>query len=398
MILIYNKDNNYLLINEINNNYNILKNNVNYLKNQISLIKKEIDILKTSKNITTTNTNEIEIPKIIEYNSEPHEIEYLKDLTDDSYADFSYDNSFTVFKSINNILYLIYSNRNKSIISYDIIHNIKLNEVKKAHCALITNFRHYLDKIKKTDLIISISTMGNNIKLWNVKDFTCLANIKNFNKNYWIFSACFLNENNQIYIVTSNHNLDDYDIIEVFDMKGNKIKEINESNDETFFIDTYYDNKSLINYIITGNKGYVKSYVFNKNKIYHKYNDNDNKDHHSIVINNNEIIIKLIESSVDGHIRIWNFHSGELLNKIKVGNYNYLNGICLWSNEYLFVGCNDKTIKLIQLKKGIIIKDLIGHNNRVSTVKKIIHPIYGECIISQGKYNDQIKLWIHKIN
>ena len=92
--------------------------------------------------------------KIIEYNSEPHEIEYLKDLTDDSYADFSYDNSFTVFKSINNILYLIYSNRNKSIISYDIIHNIKLNEIKKAHCALITNFRHYLDKIKKTDLII----------------------------------------------------------------------------------------------------------------------------------------------------------------------------------------------------------------------------------------------------
>jgi len=75
-----------------------------------------------------------------------------------------------------------------------------------------------------------------------------------------------------------------------------------------------------------------------------------------------------------------------------------LNGICLWSNEYLFVGCNDKTIKLIQLKKGIIIKDLVGHNNRVSTVKKIIHPIYGECIISQGKYNDQIKLWIHKIN
>ena len=101
----------------------------------------------------------------------------------------------------------------------------------------------------------------------------------------------------------------------------------------------------------------------------------------------------MIESSMDGNIRIWNFHSGELLNKIKVCDKG-LNGICLWNDENLFVGCEDKTIKLINLNKLLIIKNLDGHNNSVINIKKIIHPKYGECLISQGSDIDKIKLWI----
>jgi WD40 repeat protein len=246
------------------------------------------------------------------------------------------------------------------------------------------------------DLLLSISTMDNNIKLWNVKNFECFADIKNPNSDYWIFSTCFLSDNNETCIVTSNGNLGVCEYIEVFDIHGNKIKEINESNDDTYFIDAYTDNKNGNNYIITGNNGFVKSFAYNKNRIYNIYDDNDNKPHHSVIINNKDVFTKLIESSVDGNIRIWNFHSGELLNRIRAGN-NYLNGICLWNNDYLFVACNDKVIKLIDLKRGIVLKDLIAHSDRVSTVKKVFHPHYGECLISQGKYNDQIKIWTHKI-
>ena len=110
-------------------------------------------------------------------------------------------------------------------------------------------------------------------------------------------------------------------------------------------------------------------------------------------MNDNEQIIKLIESCYDGNIRIWNFHSGELIKKIKVSD-DYLSGICLWNNEYLFVGCFDKTIKLIEMKKGIIVKSLKGHQNRVLTIKKINCPKYGDCLISKGWKDDQIKLWI----
>ena len=101
----------------------------------------------------------------------------------------------------------------------------------------------------------------------------------------------------------------------------------------------------------------------------------------SIIINNNKNIIKLIESSGDGNIRIWNFHSGLLLNKIKITK-EYLNGICLWNDNYLFIGSFDKTIKLLELNNKSIVKFLTSHTNYVITVKKIIHPKYGECLIS----------------
>ena len=82
------------------------------------------------------------------------------------------------------------------------------------------------------------------------------------------------------------------------------------------------------------------------------YNDNDNKRHCSAIIYNEDKITKIIESSFDGNIRIWEFHSANLLKKIKVCNNDWLFGLCLWDNESIFVGCGDKTMKLIELKNG----------------------------------------------
>ena len=59
----------------------------------------------------------------------------------------------------------------------------------------------------------------------------------------------------------------------------------------------------------------------------------------------------------------------------------------------MFVSCKDKTIRLIDLKNGKIINDLIGHNTRVISIKKINHPEYGECLVSQGYGFNQLILW-----
>ena len=317
---------------------------------------------------------------------------FLKDLVKDSfYAYFFGVNTFIIFKSINNILILIYANENKSIISYNLIYNKKINEIKNAHSGIISKFNYYLDKINKRDLVISITQNDNNIKLWNINNFECLYNFKNINNEGLLISACFLNELNNIYIISSNFLGDSP--IKVFDLKGNKIKEIKFS--EINFIISYYDIKFSKNYLII-NK-YYNSLLndYNENKIYHKYKDNNNNNnfsYNSIIINNKEEIIKLIMSNFK-EIRIWNFHSGELLNKINIGN---IYDICLWNNEYLLVGCTDKIIKIIELKKGEVIKNLKGHNKGVITIKKIIHPKYGECFISQGYMNDGIKLWVNK--
>ena len=62
----------------------------------------------------------------------------------------------------------------------------------------------------------------------------------------------------------------------------------------------------------------------------------------------------------------------------------------------MFVGCSDNNIKLIDLSNESIIKSLQGHNDVVLTIKKIIHPQYGEVLISQGTGDDQIKIWAYK--
>jgi len=318
-------------------------------------------------------------------------------LTKDSYSNFLSDNSFITFKSIDELLLLIYSNKNKSIICYDIINKFKMNEIKNAHNSEISRFRYYLDKINKRDLIISLSNYDLNLKLWNINNFECLYNFKSISNWGISLEAAFFNNNNQIYIISIYYiSYTKVKPIAVYDLKGEKIKEINESDYITYFIDSYYDNKLSKNFIISGNK-HIRAYDFNENKLFNIYDDNDDESHCSIIIFEKGEMTKLIDSSSDGNIRIWNFYSSELLDKIKVDE-NWVNGICLWNNDYVLAGGNDKKIKIIDLNKNIIIKDLNGHNNDVITLKKINHPQYGECLISQGYKDDGIRIWTNIID
>ena len=377
------------------NKENIFKNEIKDFKNEINILKKEIDEIKNNINNKKDNINNIKQNtkpnnnKLINY-SNPEKIEFSNIITKDSYTGLVIDNAISAFKSIDDILLLIYTNKNKSIFSYNIPNNQILNEIKNAHDETISNIQHYFDSINKRDLILSISCYDNNLKLWDIT-FNCLVNLKNVNKEGFLYSGTILNYNNQNYIITSNANYSyNCDPIKIFDFNGNKINEINNSSYDTYIIDTYYDNNFNKNYIITGNKGSVISYDFNGNKIYNVYHESDDKyRHNSILIKNMDETIKLIESSRKGIIRIWKFYNGELLKKINVINKG-LYGICLWNNDNLFVGCQDKTIKLINIKNGKTTKILSGDREEVVTIKKIIHPKYGECLIS---YGGDIILW-----
>ena len=164
----------------------------------------------------------------------------------------------------------------------------RIIEIKNSHNEHITNFRHFLDNINKRDLILSISYSDKNIKIWNVGNWECLLNIANIYNNGYIYSAQFLYFNNNNYVLTSNSNLyGDSGPIKVFDFTGKKIKEIENSNENTSFLDIFYDKKKLKTFIITGNSNYVKSYDYESNEIFKKYSDNYNYNHLSIIINNN---------------------------------------------------------------------------------------------------------------
>ena len=224
-------------------------------------------------------------------------------------------------------------------------------------------------------------------------------NIKNINKNGRLYSAYFLNDNHhhQIYIISSNINWNkniDIELIKVYDLKGKKIKEINNSNNTTFFIDSFYCEKLSKNFIITGNSDVINSYDFNENKKYKTYIDNEktkDDDHYSIIIFIKEKEkIELIDSSCNGIIRIWDFFSGSLINKI-IASRSWIKGICLWDNDTLFVGCLDYSLKLVDLKKGNIIQNVKNLKDCILTVKKIEHPKYGKCVVTQGI--KEINIW-----
>ena len=331
------------------------------------------------------------------FNKNPENIEFFIDLGNgQSYAYNNLDNTFSIFYSINKILYLIYATEDSSLISYNIINKEIISKIKGAHYSNITNIIHYLDKINKRDLIMSVSKNNNNIKLWTIKNFLCILNIENIYNSSFLYSACFLNDNNHNYILTINGS--NSDCIKVFNLFGTLVKNLNNSNEGGTFINSYYDNKSSKNYIITGNYGYAKSYEFANNSIYHKYTLGGSNCIDSLIIfeKNGTTILLGSSEDIDSKILIWNFHSGEILNKIELNCCHKHYGICLWNTDYLFVGSQDKTIKLIELNRKIIVKELKGHNSNVSCVKKFFHPKYGECLISQGFHDDTIKLWIIK--
>ena len=326
------------------------------------------------------------------------DVEFISDIAKESFSTFGIDNSFLVFKAINDIYYLIYANIKNAIIIYNLISNNKINEIINAHNKDIINFRHFLDEYKKRDIIMTISFIDNNIKLWDVKNFECILNLQNVNSNGNIKTACFINDNNNIFIVTSNYNGNTFinlETIKIFNLDGSKIKEIDDSNNCVIFISVYYDKISSKNFVIAGNNGSIKSYDYTSNKIYYKYIDgkNDYYDHTSIVIidNDNDNIIKIVESCGDGIIRIWNFHSGILLNKIKV-SYGYLFSICLYNN-YLFIGCREQKVKILDIKEMSIIKEIEGFNQEVITLKIFSHPALGKCLLVKGKFGEEIKLW-----
>ena len=320
----------------------------------------------------------------------------------ESYTDSYISDGFCIFTSINDILYLIYSNHN-SIIAYDLNNTQKICEVKNAHEDedYISSFKHILDKNQKKDLLLSISYDSNYLKLWDIKNFELLCYIKDIYSDGFLFCAHFLLEQNKIqndlYILTSNCNFSSSNgAIKKFNLKGEQIDIINKSEGlDVFYLTDFYDSITKKQYLIGAIKGGIISFDLENNQIYKCFSEDNSNFHFYIIVNNKnkEGIIQIIESSADGKIRIWDFHGGKLLYKININN-NWLFGMCLWDNQYIFVGDGDSGIKLVDLLSGKIMNQLSDINGRIITIKKIKLKKFGECLISQRYLKGGIKLWI----
>jgi len=324
---------------------------------------------------------------------------------------------FCEFKSINNIFCFVYIlNRESALVFYDITKKKIINKNvvnKNGGIIKITDIRHHLDKKFKRDLILHNNMYNNEIYIWDFKNWQKLAQTYGVNISGALYSTCFYEINDIIYILTTNISWEGKNgNIKVFNLQGSRIKEIPNSNERAIFIDTYYDSNFDKNFIVTCNdKGRINIYDFQNNVLFKKYDDNDPNYQFLIndfVVDEREPIKKLIGSCYKAHIKIWDFYNGNLLKRIMCnydGIYD-LYGLCLFNYNYLLVGTNeindnnnynynDKAcILLIDLNQGKVIKKIKAHTSQVKFIK-FINSEYGKILVSGGLYSDII-FWENK--
>ena len=144
------------------------------------------------------------------------------DVVKNSFANYSYEDSFTVFVLYDSITQLVYATKDKNIYSYDLNEMRIINTKTKAHESYITNLKHIYHENDEKDIIMSISKKDNIIKLWNAENFNNIKTISEINNNYFLYSACFLKDNNNYFIITTNgknmqdeKEIDDFETIKI---------------------------------------------------------------------------------------------------------------------------------------------------------------------------------------
>ena len=270
------------------------------------------------------------------------------------------DRTFDVFKSLKDEYVIVFAfsldYHNYSLIMVDIEKKKVIAHKINAHSERVFTCIHYLDEYNNRDLLIT-GSFDKTIKIWNISDgFQLLYEKKpdyDFQENTYLLSECLLFNNNNLYLITSAYEMysNGYEIL-YYDLYNNvqDFKYLNNSKDNTNYIETYYDDKKPL--IIAANLGNVKIFDFNDKKLIKAFSENNpNENYLSAIIYKYNDMTSIITSSSDGYIRIWDFDDpSSLILKIKATNFHWVVGMELIDNRYLLVACYDGSFKEYDIK------------------------------------------------
>ena len=329
------------------------------------------------------------------------------------------DETFALFKSINNKYFVIYSVSEDykifSLFCYDLINRQNIVKIAKAHDDRIYTCKHFLDKNTNSDLLIT-SSFDKYIKIWNLTDQYKLIYKKkpdyDYKVNTYLLSENLLFYNNKNYIITSAYEIgsEGYEIL-FYDIgleNKNKqdIQKINNSKDNTNILSTYYehDNDNLTPYILAGNYGNVKIFDFSTKSLLYTYNENGKQINYlSIIININKNNDKnIIATGADGFLRIWDFNNNNhLIYKIFCEEKRWLIGLCQINSQYILAACADGNLKEFDLFSNTFVKSLEGNNNNdiiqdsLFSVKK--YEIEGKIYLVTHSKKGNLQLWENEV-
>ena len=122
---------------------------------------------------------------------------------------FGLESTFTSFRTLSNILILIYTNMDNYLIFYDLEKNCMLKKMDSNHNENVSIICHFNNFEKKTDIIATISPADFNTGIWDVSSFKLISNLTCIYTNGYIASSCFIYFNYKIFLGFVNNNINE---------------------------------------------------------------------------------------------------------------------------------------------------------------------------------------------
>ena len=322
-------------------------------------------------------------------------------------------------------VFIVYPCSNNDNINILRIHDKKLITSLEGHESTVDIVKHFYDDSNKKRYLLS-SDYSKLVIVWDITKYYNKINKICTEYTQYITSLLIIFEKN--YVITSTDGTSENDLIKIYSLNNGKLlSSIHDTNkNETrYLLKWYYNNNyylirlchlKILIYDLSFSKIYkilpVKLLSSVERYFYSGFVTNDNK--------------YLYTCSNKGGIYIYNLLNSTLIYCFMIKK-TYSFKIALWSS-FFYNSCNnnDKKIKTINnyilvsdnYKKGFIcvnitfdriIKDsqendfnfkynintIYKNGKNIKCFKKIIHPIYGECLLCSGD-NSNIDLWINK--
>ena len=268
----------------------------------------------------------------------------------------------------------------------------------KGHNQHIYIVRHFFDKRYNTDYLLSTGYDKKAI-VWKYntqnKEFSTFLTIHTGHSGLYLYSGIILfdhlsPEKNYIHnstVITSVPN----EQLKVFNFNGTLIKHIGNKSDYTYLINSYFSIKNNCYYIINANSQDVKIIDYKTGTTVKTFKESTVTWHMSAFIATLNGVEYLFESDGNGIVRLWDFDTEIMTKKISIKSCS-IRGILLWNEKYMVCACSDKTFKFINLETETMEHSQDSHENVLCTIQKIVHPTYGESLLSCA-IDGKLKLW-----
>ena len=413
-------------IDQIKNKLNIVDNIDNFNDNLINEESISMDI----KSVNNNNLDEIKILKneikeinkkynylfkISKYNPYSrylHKINY-KFCKDPQNLKFNCDvvntntplgcnDTFEIFVSFkDNMEYLVSPNRNNY--NLDVI-NIVENKIivsRKGHKNTISSIRYFINIYDNFEEYLVSADKDNIVFVWDVTNNYIIKYKINTNYKDDIYSCLMVfNASNTgaNILVTSSYNSkgkEENASTKLYSMSdGEFLKYIPITNeDSVYYLLSWFNKKNSKHYIIQF--CYMKITINNllEDEIYAILVQEPEENHFCGFIEHREKTDLLYSSSNNGYINVWDLYKKELYNVIDTGEY-LLCYMIQWNEKFIIVAdCNNKSFKIVDIEKNEVVKNIGGqHKKEVICVKKFIHPLFGESLLT-ADCDKTIKLW-----